>query len=144
MLCVCTKAPAAMSAAAKPIVTLYLTMGSLFLMARAAILWPDGTWLRQVRPFPSLAPISTFEREMMTLSAWCRRIVGPAAGLSKTSIMLILCNRRCRNRLHRRCGSLPQPIADRVVGLNFPLFFLLQRRIDSDPASALNAQLFPY
>ena len=69
MLCECTNVPAAMSVAAKPIVTLYLRMGSPFLMARVAILWPDGTWLRQVSPSPSLVPISTFDRAMTTLSA---------------------------------------------------------------------------
>ena len=39
-----------MSAAAKPMVTLYLRMGSPCLIARAAILWPAGTWLRLVSP----------------------------------------------------------------------------------------------
>src|ERR1035437_998990 len=87
MLCECTNVPGAMSAAAKPIVTLYLRMGSPCLMARAAILWPEGTWLRQGSPSPSLAPISTFERAITTLSALCRRITGPAAGFSRISII---------------------------------------------------------
>ena len=41
--------PAAMSVAAKPMVTLYLRIGSPLAIARAAILWPAGTWLRLVK-----------------------------------------------------------------------------------------------
>ena len=52
MLCECTKVPGAMSVAAKPIVTLYLRIGSPFLMRRVAILWPDGTWLVELAAVP--------------------------------------------------------------------------------------------
>jgi hypothetical protein len=76
-----------MSAAANPITTLYLRIGSPLPIARAAILLPAGTWLRSVIPSrSSRVPIARSLRAMTTLSASCRRIATPVAGFSLISI----------------------------------------------------------
>src|SRR5687767_10683221 len=87
MLCECTNMPGAISVAANPITTLYLRIGSPFLIAHAATLLPAGTWLLTLRPSrSSFAPIGRSCRAMTTLSFSCRRMARPAAGLSLTSI----------------------------------------------------------
>src|SRR5437764_12818365 len=78
-----------MSVAAKPMQTLYFRMGSPALIARAAILWPAGTWLRLVKPSPATAvPMPTSTRATTTLSFGCRRMMGPATRLAESSIMV--------------------------------------------------------
>src|SRR6476661_3037202 len=87
MLCEWTNVPGAISAAAKPITTLYLRIGSPLRIARAAILLPAGTWLRHVSPSRSRrAPIGRSLLAMRTLSFSWRRMASPAAGFSLISI----------------------------------------------------------
>src|SRR5437764_15307680 len=76
-----------MSAAAKPIVTLYLRIASPFVIARAASLLPAGIWLRHERlSRPSFVPIARSVRAIRTLSFSCRRMAIQAAGFSLISI----------------------------------------------------------
>src|SRR5437868_13975413 len=67
-----------MSAAAKPMQVLYLTIASPALMLRAAILCPGGTWLRVLQDSPGTrTPMPTLVLVTSTLSAACKRMHGP-------------------------------------------------------------------
>src|SRR4051794_31134804 len=78
-----------MSAAAKPMHTLYFRMASPARMARAAILWPAGTWLRLVKPsLGTGVPMPTSVRATTTLSLGCSRMMGPWTFLAESSIMV--------------------------------------------------------
>src|SRR5690349_21293040 len=79
-----------MSCAAKPMHTLYFRIGSPAWIARAASLWPAGTWLRLLKPsLGTGVPMPTSTRATTTLSFGCSRMMGPATFLAESSIMAL-------------------------------------------------------
>src|SRR6476661_9788503 len=81
-----------MSRAATPMTALYLRTGSPLAMARAATLWPAGTWPRRRAPSSgSVSPRASGTLATSTLSAGCSRIRGDllmASAAGKGSALL--------------------------------------------------------